>query len=98
MGLNIKSPRVEANIRKLAERTGASLTEAVDKAVTEQLRRLDETSGKEESAPPLLERLQPLLDELAAKRIDHRGSHEIMEELYDEHGLPKCGDSHGIEH
>ena len=89
MGLNIKSPRVEANIRKLAQRTGASLTEAVDKAVLEQLRRVEEAEQEKAPQVPLARRLQPLLDELASKRVDRRQPAEIMDEFYDDHGLPR---------
>ena len=89
MGLNIKNPRVERNIRKLAKRTGGSLTDAVDQAVTEQLRKLDEQGRKLKRAAPLSEKLQPLLDEIAARRIDQRPPREISDEFYDEHGLPK---------
>ena len=89
MGLNIKNPRVEGNIRKLAERTGGSLTDAVDRAVIAELRKLDDKEQEGKTVPPLLERLQPLLDQFAAQRIDWRSSKEIMDEFYDEHGLPK---------
>ena len=89
MGLNIKNPRVEGNIRKLAERTGGSLTDAVDRAVIAELRKLDDKEQQGKTLPPLLERLQPLLDQFAAQRIDWRSSKEIMDEFYDEYGLPK---------
>ncbi len=89
MGLNIKSPRVEANIRKLAQRTGASLTEAVDKAVLEQLRRMEDAEQNLGPQVPLAKRLQPLLDELAEKRVDRRKPSAIMDEFYDENGLPQ---------
>ena len=39
------------------------------------------------AVPP--EQLQPLLDEIAARRIDQRPPREISDEFYDEHGLPK---------
>ncbi len=89
MGLNIKNPRVEGNIRKLAERTGGSLTDAVDRAVIAELRKLDDKEREDKTLPPLLERLQPILDQFAAQRTDWRSSKEIMDELYDEYGLPK---------
>ena len=89
MGLNIKNPRVEGNIRRLAERMGVGLTEAIDHVVIEGLRKLDREERRKEAVPPLMERLQPLLDQLAAERIDWRASKEIMDEFYDEHGLPK---------
>jgi len=89
MGLNIKNPRVEDNIRRLAERTGSSLTDAIDHAVVSELQRLDEEARTRSAAVPLKDRLQPLLDDLAKTRLDWRGSREIMEEVDDENGLPK---------
>ena len=40
MGVIIKNPATEAKIRKLAKRTGETLTEAVERAVDERLGRL----------------------------------------------------------
>ncbi|MDG5494242.1 MULTISPECIES: type II toxin-antitoxin system VapB family antitoxin [Azospirillaceae] len=40
MALNIKSPEAERDVRRLAELTGESLTEAMHKAVRERLERL----------------------------------------------------------
>lgn len=90
MGLNIKNPTTEANIRALAARTGESLTDAIDAAVREKLDRLKAVEN-EQSEQPLLERLRPLLDAIAAERSakgDTRTSKELLDELYDEHGLP----------
>lgn len=90
MGLNIKNPSTEANIRALAARTGESLTDAIDTAVREKLERM-KAAENERAEPPLLERLQPLLDAIAAEREakgDTRTSKELLDDLYDEHGLP----------
>jgi len=91
MGLNIKNSQTEANIRALAARTGESLTEAIDAAVREKLSRLDQELSSTHPEPPVLERLGPLLDAIAAERKakgDTRSSREVLDELYDEHGLP----------
>ncbi len=40
MALNIKSPEAERDVRRLAELTGESLTEAMHKAVRERLERV----------------------------------------------------------
>jgi antitoxin VapB len=88
MGLNIKSTRAEAAIRELAARTGEGLTEAVEKAVQERLQRV----GGTETARHLLARLKPIQLSVAAarrSRKDKRTSRELLNELYDEHGLPK---------
>ena len=50
MGLNIKNPNVEANIRKLAERTGESLTDAVANAVREKLARVEDAAARNRPA------------------------------------------------
>jgi antitoxin VapB len=91
MGLNIKKDSAEAAIRELAAQTGESLTDAVEIAVRERLDRI-KTKSRPRTGPELLERLQPLLDAIAVERIannDTRSSKELMDELYDEYGLPK---------
>jgi len=91
MGLNIKNTQAEANIRALAAKTGESLTEAIDGAVREKLGRLEQEMKNNTPERLLLERLQPLLDAVAAERKakgDTRTSRELLDELYDEHGLP----------
>ncbi|HWE06268.1 MAG TPA: type II toxin-antitoxin system VapB family antitoxin [Rhizomicrobium sp.] len=91
MGLNIKSARAEAAIRELAAKTGEGLTEAVEKAVQERLERMKGPTTSE-TAVHLLQRLRPIQEAVAAERRarrDKRTSRELMDELYDEHGLPK---------
>ena len=91
MGLNIKNPGTEAKIRALAARTGETLTEAVGTAVGERLAQL-EARQREARELPLLDRLRPLLDMIAAQRKargETRTSQELMDELYDEHGMPR---------
>jgi antitoxin VapB len=94
MGLNIKKPETEANIRKLAARTGESLTDAIDRAVREKLARLDAETVPEqtrETAEEILEKLRPLQEAIEAEgraRGDTRSLLELMDELYDENGLP----------
>jgi antitoxin VapB len=88
MGLNIKSAGTEAAIRELAAKTGEGLTEAVDIAVQERLKRL----GAHDTAQQLLARLKPIQKSVAAGRRgrkEKRTSRELLDELYDKHGLPK---------
>ncbi|HEY3776981.1 MAG TPA: type II toxin-antitoxin system VapB family antitoxin [Rhizomicrobium sp.] len=90
MGLNIKSARAEAAIRELAAATGEGLTEAIQKAAEERLARIKQRQ-RPETGKSLLERLRPLQDIIAAERRmkgDVRTAEELMDELYDEHGLP----------
>lgn len=91
MGLNIKKTATEAAIRELAAQTGQSLTDAVELAVLEKLDRLKSTP-RPRTGEELLARLQPLLDSIAAERLengDRRSSKELEDDLYDEYGLPK---------
>lgn len=83
MPLNIKNPEVDELARKLAERTGESITEAVLNALKERLER----TGKGRAAI--------IKDELSAIRRrcarlpvrDSRSPDEILG--YDEQGLPR---------
>jgi antitoxin VapB len=91
MGLNIKKASAEAAIRELAERTGESLTDAVEHAVLERLNHL-KSEARVDSLESMLERVRPLQDALKAKEFDpndKRTARELLDELYDEHGLPK---------
>ena len=90
MGLNIKSSEAEAVVRELAAATGEGLTEAVQKAAEERLARVKQ-SRRSKTAKSLLERLRPLQEIIAAERRakgDVRTAQELMDALYDEHGLP----------
>ena len=83
--------KVDGSTLTIKSRTGESLTDAIDGAVREKLSRLDAEARSTTPEPPLLERLQPLLDAIAAERKakgDTRTSQELLDELYDEHGLP----------
>ncbi|MFV3127839.1 type II toxin-antitoxin system VapB family antitoxin [Niveispirillum sp. KHB5.9] len=50
MALNIKSPEAEKDVRRLAELTGESLTEAMHTAVRERLERLSQAEARAEEA------------------------------------------------
>lgn len=92
MGLNIKNPDVEADIRKLAELTGESLTSAVQGAVREKIDRLEHSESRRETLEEHLAALRPLQEALKAQQLrpdDQRIARELIDDLYDEHGLPK---------
>jgi antitoxin VapB len=92
MGLNIKNPGVEADIRRLAELTGESLTSAVQAAVREKIARLQHGENRRETLEEHLTALRPLQAALKAQQLredDPRTARQLIEELYDEHGLPK---------
>jgi hypothetical protein len=83
--LNIKSPEVYELARALAEKTGETLTAAVENALRERLER--------QNANPkagLAERLMEISRETAPLVNDGRTLKEMMDELYDpETGLPR---------
>lgn len=99
MGLNIKNPAVETNIRKLAERTGESLTDAIDHAVREKLARLEDESAmsrQPQTLEEVLAAIKPMQDEAEAYRRaqgDTRTFEQFMkdfdDEMYDENGIPR---------
>jgi len=92
MGLNIKNDQVEAEIRKLADLTGESLTAAIGAAVRERIRRVQEAPAREETLKEHLAALRPLQSALKARQVrpnDKRNARQLIDELYDEHGLPK---------
>jgi len=99
MGLNIKNADVETNIRKLADRTGESLTDAVDRAVREKLARLENEAPRiapARTADEFLRAIKPLQDSIARERQargDTRSVRQVLREadenFYDDHGLPK---------
>jgi len=91
MGLNIKKPSTEAAIRELAALTGENLTEAVENAVREKLER-ERATRPARTAEEFLEAIRPLQEAIAKERRakgDTRTARELIDELYDEHGLPK---------
>lgn len=90
MGLNIKKASTEAAIRELAARTGESLTAAVEGAVLDKLVQL-RGAQKRETFEEMLAWVKELQDSLKAKKLDPndtRSGQEIVEEMYDENGLP----------
>ena len=83
MALNIKNAQADELARALAARTGQSITDAVVKALREQLKR--ETGCR--LAPRLTEELRAISDRCAAlPDYDKRSPEEIIG--FDEHGLP----------
>jgi antitoxin VapB len=81
MGILIKNPATEAKIRELAERTGESLTAAVERAVEERLERVPVHRGRIDR-----KRLSELLAAFDALPVDDpRTPDEIMG--YNEYGV-----------
>jgi len=84
MSLNIKNEQTHRLAQKLAQLTGESMTEAVDKAVRERLTRV-----REAEKGGLAERLLKIGRECAAHLKEPYRSVDHGEMLYDEKGLPK---------
>jgi antitoxin VapB len=83
MTLNIKDPQAHELARKLAERTGETMTRAVTEALRERLARLTRADKQESAADELLAIGRRCAATLKGKPVDHGSL------LYDERGLPK---------
>ena len=82
--LNIKDSDVYQMARKLADRTGQSMTEVVRQALRENLAR----SERRNLSPHLMEKLLEISDHCAALPVlDNRTEDEILG--YDEYGIPR---------
>lgn len=79
--LNIKNQETEAAVRKLAQRLGASLTEAVAVAVQHELQRLE----TEQTA--YLRQIQEAATQVRAASAPSLWLSEV--DLYDEAGFPR---------
>jgi antitoxin VapB len=84
MAVSIKNAETERLARELAKRTGVSITEAITRALREQLTRED---GKR-AAPRVRDELLAIGRRCAAlPDLDTRSAEEILG--YDEIGLPR---------
>ncbi len=83
MALSIKDRETERLARKLAERTGETITVATRRALEERLRR----TGTDARRAALLEDLEAIRKRMSALPVlDDRSADEIIG--YDENGLP----------
>lgn len=83
--IQIKRPDVTADIRELAELTGASITDAIANAVRSQL--AIERVKRDAKLRKRLREAEEALAEL--RRLPIVGPDISDEDLYDERGLPK---------
>jgi antitoxin VapB len=86
MDVLIKRRSAAAKIRKLAKRTGETLTDAVERSVEERLERLAPRRRKKGYVDH--EKLAEVLKYFDSLPIDDPRSHEEIIG-YDEHGVPK---------
>jgi antitoxin VapB len=84
MPLSIKNDKTERLARQVANETGESLTEAIQKALQERWDRL-KAKSRSRIMTSQLEDLLRRVDELPT--IDSRTTDEILG--YDEHGIPR---------
>jgi antitoxin VapB len=90
MALHIRSSRVDKLARKVSERTGETLTEAIARALSERLDRLEAADRNSEQAT--FDQLKEISDRVATLLREAgvvKSSKELLDELYDEHGLPR---------
>jgi antitoxin VapB len=88
VGIFIRNSAAEDKIRELADRTGETITEAVERAVEERLARLPQpTKKKGRLNRKALARLLVYFDSLP-KTNEHLTDDEIIG--YDEFGVPKA--------
>ncbi|QNA91593.1 MULTISPECIES: type II toxin-antitoxin system VapB family antitoxin [unclassified Microbacterium] len=87
MSLNIKNETTHELVRRLAALTGQSQTGAVEDAVRRRLAELEQSREEE------IERKRAAIDAVVARArlIPRTGrtTEEIMDELYDEAGMPR---------
>ena len=81
MGLNIKSEEVHRLARELADRTGASMTGAIEAALREKLARLE----REQDEEALVARVMRIIRESGPTPPGITSDHS---ELYGDDGLP----------
>ncbi|MDE0253545.1 MAG: type II toxin-antitoxin system VapB family antitoxin [Rhodospirillaceae bacterium] len=88
MALNIEDPETDRLARALADATGESIESAVKTAIEQRLTRECSTGRERERK---LEAAREVVARTSALRWKDSGksAREMVEELYDENGLPK---------
>jgi antitoxin VapB len=87
MALHINDPETDKLARKLAEQTGENLTAAVNKALKE---RLDRVGVKRETEiQKKMEEIRRIAAGAKGLRKQKKTSRELIEDMYDENGLPR---------
>lgn len=83
MAFHVSSERVDQNVRRLAELTGQSITDAIDAAVVEKLRKLEPRKPD----PNYVDDLMRMAAEIRG-HLRPGVSSSSDQDLYDENGLP----------
>ncbi len=84
MALSIKNEETERLARLVAEQTGESITEAIQRSLAERLKRMGHTRQDRRTRKALEEILQRAD---ALPTLDTRSEDEILG--YDQHGVPR---------
>jgi len=87
MALHLTDPETDRLARVLAHETGETLTEAVNRAVKERLEKLG--AQKEAEREAFVTELLEIAKGAKGLRRQKKTSRELIEELYDENGLPR---------
>ena len=87
MGLNIKNEATHDLVRQLAELTGQSQTSAVEDAVRRRIAELEQQQAADEQERR--RRIRALIRRAQLLPDTGRTTAEIMDELYDETGMPR---------
>lgn len=85
MTLSIRHPEADRLAREIARRTGKPITTVVTEALTRYASESDSERIAQRRAA-----IEELVAEIKKRPVlDSRSSQEIMDDLYDENGLPK---------
>lgn len=87
MALHLNNPTTDRLARDLARQTGESLTEAVNKALEERLARVSRRSTVEREK--FIADIRRIAKGAKGLRKQKKSSRELIDELYDEDGLPR---------
>ena len=87
MSLNIKNETTHALVRQLAALTGQSQTSAVEDAVRRRIAEVEQSRTDEEQERR--RRIRAVIRRAQQLPNTGRTTDEIMDELYDETGLPR---------
>ena len=88
MALHLTDPETDRLARELARETGETLTIAVNKAVKERLGRVKtKQQGRDEKFLAEIKKIQDMVS--PEFRNQKKTGRELIDEMYDENGLPK---------
>jgi antitoxin VapB len=87
MALHINDAETDKLARELARETGESLTVAVNEALKERLRRV--SSSRQANREKFIAELTRIAKGAKGLRRQKKTSRELIEDLYDENGLPR---------